>query len=289
MKTALFKEPLLHFAIAGAVLFVGYSVLNRDNPGPSITAPIHIDDGEVRWLQETFASQWQRPPSETELFALIDGLVEEELLAREAVTLGLDQDDTIVRRRLAQKMAFLIDDSARVAEPADAELRAYYATKANSFLAPAHVSFQQIYFSPNHRPDAASDARAALAAIPVAADPAAIGDPIALEPEFLDLDRQAVAGLFGEGFADAVFKLAPGTWAGPVNSAYGLHLVQVTAVTPPASPPFEAVRTKVLEEWRHEKEAAAKSAYLASLREKYGVIIDAEIEALPLPTAEPTR
>ena len=155
-------------------------------------------------------------------------------------------------------------------------MRAYYATKANRFLAPAHVSFQQIYFSPNHRPDAASDARAVLAAIPVAADPAAMGDPIALEPEFLDLDRQAVAGLFGDGFADAVFKLAPGTWAGPVNSAYGLHLVQVTAVTPPTLPPFEAVRTKVLEEWRHEKEAAAKSAYLASLREKYGVIIDAE-------------
>ena len=231
-------------------MFAGYNVLSRDDPPPSTTAPIRVDDGEVRWLRETFASQWQRPPTETELFALVDGFVEEELLAREALALGLDQDDTIVRRRLAQKMAFLLDDAARLVKPADAELRTYYATKADRFLTPARVSFQQIYFSPNDRPDAASDARAALKAIPVAANPEAVGDPIALEPEFPDLDRQAVAGLFGEEFADAVFGLATGTWAGPVNSAYGLHLVRVTAVTPPTLLPFEAVRTKVFEEWR---------------------------------------
>jgi hypothetical protein len=284
----LIRDPLLHFVVAGAMLFAAYELLSHDDPGQA-AGPVHIGDGDVRWLSETFASQWRRAPSAAELRTLVDGLVEEELLAREARALGLDEDDTVVRRRLAQKMAFLVDDTARLAEPGDEELRAFFAAHPDRFRKPARVSFAQVYFSPERRRDVAADARAALAAIPAAAEAGAVGDPIPLDPAFRELDRGAVAGLFGEAFADAVFRLAPGRWAGPVASGYGLHLVRVSAVTPAALPAFEAVRAEVLAEWRREQEAAARAGFLARLREKYGVIVEAGIDAAPAPQRGPAQ
>ena len=117
----LYRDPLLHFALAGALLFAGYSLVNRGETNASATNPVHISQGDVRWLKETFADQWQRSPTDDELRGLVAGFLEEQLFAREAKTLGLDQDDTIVRRRLAQKLAFLVDDTSRAVEPSDEE------------------------------------------------------------------------------------------------------------------------------------------------------------------------
>ena len=127
-----YRDPLLHFAVAGALLFVGYALMNRGETDPPSTEPVHIGNGEVRWLKETFANQWQRTPTDDELSGLVAGFIEEELLAREAKTLGLDQNDTIVRRRLAQKLTFLVDDTSRVAEPSDEDLRQFYDTNARA-------------------------------------------------------------------------------------------------------------------------------------------------------------
>ena len=88
-----YRDPLLHFAVAGALLFVGYALMNRGETDPPSTEPVHIGNGEVRWLKETFANQWQRTPTDDELSGLVAGLIEEELLAREAKTLGLDQNE----------------------------------------------------------------------------------------------------------------------------------------------------------------------------------------------------
>lgn len=276
---------MLHFVVAGAILFAGYELINRGEMNPPVTAPVHIGEGDIRWLKDTFANQWQRPPTEDELRGLVAGFLEEELFAREAQALGLDQNDTIVRRRLAQKLEFLIDDTSRIVAPTDAELRRFYDANAERFRTEARVSFTQLFFNPEKRQHAESDARAALVSISgTGADGARIMcDPILLENEFHEVDEQTVSKMFGADFARAIFLLKPGSWAGPVKSGYGVHLVRVTDPSPATQRPFEEVRPKILEEWRHQQETEAKAVYLSKLREKYGVVIDGSVSRLLVP------
>ncbi len=286
-----YRDPLLHFAVAGALLFVGYALMNRGETDPPSTKPVHIGNGEVRWLKETFANQWQRTPTDDELSGLVAGFIEEELLAREAKTLGLDQNDTIVRRRLAQKLTFLVDDTSRVAEPSDEDLRQFYDTNPKRFRVEPRVSFTQIFFNPARRQHAETDAKAALVLISTAygSDHAAtMGDPTLLETEIHDVDAQTISNLFGTDFARSVFLLKPGPWAGPVKSGYGVHLVQITNLRPATLRPFQEVRPKVLEEWRRQRENQTKAQYLGKLREKYGVVIDDNVSPpLPASPSEP--
>jgi PPIC-type PPIASE domain len=279
----LHHDPLLHFAVAGALLFAGYTLINRGETDTSPTDPVRVGEGEVLWLKETFANQWQRQPTGEELGGLVAGLLEEELLAREAKTLGLDQNDTIVRRRLAQKLAFLVDDTSRVAEPNEEDLRQFYATNAERFRVEPRLSFTQIFFNPTRRQHAESDAKAALVLISTADGnhrATTIGDPTLLETEFHDVDPRTISNLFGADFARTVSMLKPGSWAGPVKSGYGVHLVRVTDRRPEMLRPFEEVRPKVLQEWRREREKLTKARYLRKLREKYGVVIDDRISPL---------
>ncbi|MGZ5477604.1 MAG: peptidylprolyl isomerase [Thermoanaerobaculia bacterium] len=284
----LLRDPLLHFVIAGAILFAGNELMNRSELNPSAIEYVHIGEGEIRWLKDTFANQWQRPPTEDELRGLVAAFLEEELFAREAKALGLDQNDTIVRRRLAQKLTFLVDDTSRIVEPTDEELRRFYHTNAERFRGQARITFSQLFFNPEKRQHAESDARAALVSISATGsdDAAAMGDSIPLENEFYEVDEQAVSNVFGADFARAIFLLKLGSWTGPVKSGYGVHLVRVIDLSPATLRPFGEVRQKILEEWRHQQEVEAKAAYLGKLREKYGVVIDDSVSRLlaPLPT-----
>jgi hypothetical protein len=281
----LLRDPLLHFVIAGAILFAGYELMNRSELNPSSTHPVHIGEGEIRWLKDTFANQWRRPPTEDELRGLVGGFLEEELLAREATALGLDQNDTIVRRRLAQKLSFLVDDTSRIVEPTDVEFRRFYDANAERFRRQARITFAQLFFNPEKRQHAESDARAALVSISTTGsnDAVAMGDPILLENEFHEIDEQTISKVFGADFAQAIFLVKPGSWAGPLKSGYGVHLVRVTDLRPATPSPFEEVRPKILEEWRHRQEIEAKAAYLGKLREKYGVVIDDSVSRLLSP------
>lgn len=282
----LLKDPLLHFAAAGAIMFAAYAIINRGEMIPPATDPIQISEGDIRWLKDTFSNQWRRPPTEDELSGLIAGFLEEELFAREAKALGLDQNDTIVRRRLAQKLMFLVDDTSRIVEPANAELRRFYNVNAKRFQVEARVTFTQLFFNPEKRQHAESDARAALMSIIATGTDgaAAIGDPILLEDEFHEVDEQTVSNVFGVDFAQKVFSLDLGRWAGPVKSDYGVHLVRLTDLTPATLRPFEVARPEVLKEWRHQREAEAKAAYLSKLREKFGVVIDNSAVRLVAPS-----
>jgi len=279
----LLKEPLLHFVVAGAFLFAGYAWLNREQADGNGIEPVQIGDGEVRWLKETWANQWLREPDTHELQGLVADLVTEELLAREAREMGLGENDTIVRRRLAQKLKFLIEDTSRQVEPTDDELRQFHAANPVRFQTAARVSFRQIFFNPEKRKDANADARAALVELQAAGRSqlaATVGDRLLLDAEFSDADEQAVSSVLGPDFARAIFALKPGAWKGPLESAYGVHLVSIADLTAARLRPFEDVRDKVLVEWRREKERLAQRDYLARLREKYGVILDESVKAL---------
>jgi hypothetical protein len=200
--------------------------------------------------------------------------------------MGLGENDTIIRRRLAQKLKFLVEDTARLIEPGEAELRAYYEANAALYQPFARLTFKQIYFNPERRKDPVSDAHAALARLSDTGNhniEAAAGDRFLLDRQFADVDEQSVSAVFGPEFSRTVFALEAGEWRGPVKSGYGDHLVFVVAKTPAKNRAFEEVRDRVLEEWRAEQQQAVNLDYVDRLREKYGVVFDDSAKALLSP------
>lgn len=282
------KDPLVHFAVAAGLLFAGYQFFGRSETIESSSQPVHIGEGEIQWLQKTFANQWQRPPTPHELTSLTANLLEEELFAREAKSLGLDQNDTIVRRRLAQKLDFLIADTSRITEPKEADLTSFYAKHADRFKTAPTISFRHIYFSPAKRSDAQADARAALVLISTGdTAPDQIGDSLLVDAEFTDSDFQTVSSLFGPDFAKAAFAMPEQEWVGPVPSGFGLHLVVVKKRRPSEMRPFDQVLEEVAGEWRRQKEGEIRAAYVAKLKDKYGVDIADSVMPLIEPSSLP--
>jgi parvulin-like peptidyl-prolyl isomerase len=277
---------LLHFLLISAVLFGAYAWRNRAGPGGHKIRQVRVSEADVLWLRETWAKQWQREPTRDELRGLVTEFLKEELLAREAREMGLDQDDIVVRRRLAQKVDFLVQDTSQLVEPTEEDLRNFYAAHPERFSEPARVSFTHVYFSREKRNDAAADAKAALAELSRAGEEGALavapqtGDRLLLDPDFRDVDQQDVAGQFGEKFAAALFALPAGCWRGPIESGYGLHLVRVLGQTPARAREFADVRLQVLDRWREERRQESNRGYFAGLLKKYDVVVDATVRPL---------
>jgi parvulin-like peptidyl-prolyl isomerase len=294
------KEPLLHFLVIGAALFGAYAWLNRD--GDAGVRQVRLAESDVSWLEETFALERQRQPSEEELRALVRGFVKEELLARQAQELGLDKDDIVVRRRLAQKMTFLLQDNSRRAQPSDDDLRRLYEaqrgqtqdnqTQGNQlpseprtmFTRP-RISFTQIFFSRDQRKDAAADARQALERLSLpdpdsAAPTADLGDRISIKAEFRNTEERAVANQFGAKFAARLFELAPGPWQGPLESSQGFHLVRITQLTPAQLRPFDEIKGELVEMWHEQNQRESEERYFVEQLKKYRVVPDESVKAL---------
>ena len=289
----LLREPLLHFLIVGAVLFGAYAWLDRgeDSANRSRSQPVHIGEGDVRWLRESWTRQWRREPTHAELHGLVADLLKEQLLAREARELKLDENDIIVRRRLAQKLTFLIEDTLRLAEPTENDLQQIYVANLDRFKTDARVSFMHVYFNPTGRDDPAADAKRALLELSEADGTeraGVMGDRSLLESAFHDVNEPAVTAVFGPDFARAVLALMPGAWSGPIASGYGLHLVRVSALREPQARPLAEVRAQVLEDWRREQGKAANEQYLAGLRSRYDVIVDESVKPLLLGSSATT-
>jgi len=274
------KEPLLHFIVLGGLLFATYDWLSGG--GVEEARVVRMTSAEVTWLRETWARQWQRAPSEEELRGLVADYLKEELLAREAKEMGLDENDTIVRRRLAQKMEFLVQDTTRLAEPGDEELRRLYESRRDRYQAPARISFGQIYFKTK---ESAEQGLGQLSARPAGE----LGDQTMLERDYVGVDEQAVASLFGNGFAQTVFSLEPGQWQGPLGSGYGFHLVKISERVDPKPRTFEEVRSNVLEEWHRVQQTKVNEQFLAALVKKYDVVVDESVRPLIGPFAKVER
>jgi hypothetical protein len=286
------KEPLLHFLAIGAVLFGAYAWLNRDG-GDAGGRQVRLAESDVRWLRETFVLQSQREPTEEELRALVRDFVKEELLARQAQELGLDKDDIVVRRRLAQKMTFLLQDESRRAAPSDDDLHRLYQERRSQapgeprtlFTRP-RISFTHIFFSRDQRADAAADARQVLRELShpdATAVSAALGDRVSIKWEFRNADERAVANQFGAKFAAKVFELAPGPWQGPIESTQGLHLVRITELVPAQLRPFDEIREQLIELWHAQNQRESEERYFAGLLKKYQVVPDESVKALAGP------
>ncbi len=272
----LLREPLVHFLLLGAALFLVYAWRSPDVPTEEPSRRVPFGEGDVRWLRETWTLQWQREPTLAEMRALVREYLREELLAREARELGLDKDDTYVRRRLAQKVEFLVKDTSRLVEPTDDELRTYFDAHAERFRGEPRVSFTQVYFTREHHVEAV----ATLARLEAGANPMEQGDVSLLEAEFRETTHQGVSAQFGPKFADAVLALEVGGWKGPIESGYGFHLVRVTGATAAKAREFAAVRGQVLELWREDKERDDSAKYFARLLQKYDLVVDESVKPL---------
>lgn len=279
----LLKEPLLHFLVIGTALFGMYTWKNRGAGETNPVIQVRISEGDVLWLMKTWTQQWHREPTCEELCGLVTEFLKEELLAREAREMGLDENDTIVRRRLAQKLEFLILDTSRFAEPTDDDLRRFYEKNLESFRDASKISFTHIYFNCDQRTDAEVDAKVALAELSHSNAPAKItdmGDRLLIDSEFQNVDEQTVSVQFGKDFAHTVFTIKQGEWQGPIESSYGLHLVRVSEMKPFRQRELAEVRTRVLDLWREQRQHEDKERYFTGLLKKYNVVIDERVKPL---------
>jgi hypothetical protein len=271
------REPLLHFLLLGAALFVAYQLLQRSG-GSSGPREIVVTLGQIEQLAAGFSKVWQRQPTADELVGLVRDRVREEIYCREALALGLDRDDTVIRRRLRQKMEFVSDDIAALAEPTDADLEEYLRAHPDAFRVEPRCTFQQLYLDPQkHAENLAGDVALLLERLDQAgaeADLTAMGDSLMLEPRFAGLTTQDVAQQFGEPFALALGRLEPGRWQGPVESGYGVHLVFVSERTEGRLPALAEVRDAVRREWDNARRIAANEAFYQELLKRYTVTIE---------------
>jgi len=272
----LLREPLLHFLLAGIALFLVYEVVR----GGVSDAPrdIVITEPRVEAMAASFATVWMRPPTAEEIKGLVDDYIAEEIYYREAIAMGLDQDDTVIRRRLRQKMEFITEDAAAASEPTDAELQAYLARQPEKFVSPASLTFRQVYFSTEKRGDLARpQAEQLLGELQAGrgpADVAAAGDPTLLPPDMQSASPQTIANAFGSDFAAQVAEAPVGQWSGPLQSGFGLHLVFVDERVADALPAFEQIRPIVLREYQSEQRTLSSKKLLDSLRAKYDIRIE---------------
>ncbi len=265
------REPLVHFFALGALLFVLHAVVG--DPTARSRERIVVTRGQIEQLATTFARIWQRPPTRRELDGLVEDWIRSEVAYREALALGIDEGDVIVRRRLRQKLEFLTEDATE-ATPTDDELRAYLAEHPDDFRTPARATFTQVYLSPARRDDAAADARTLLARLDDAADPGDLGDPLLAPRELVDAPRTEVESVFGTAFADAVETAPVGRWSGPVESGYGVHLVNVARRTDGTVPALEEVRPAVVREWQNARRTRLLDEAYQRLRAQYEIVVE---------------
>lgn len=272
----LLKEPLLHFLAIGAALFLWFQWSGAGS-GPTSTR-IVLSSGQIEHLAAGYTKAWRRPPTEAELKGLIDDWVREEIAVREAMAAGLDRDDTVIRRRLRQKLEFLQEDAADTAAPTDAQLQAWLEANAGAFRTEPRVSFRQVYFSKDKRGRSAeADATSALAQLAKAGTQAVadrFGDATTLPPELDGAARRDVVQTFGEDFATRIDKAEPGVWTGPIASGYGLHLVLVSRRMPGDLPPLAAIRPAVERQYAADRRASQLAAMYERLLSRYTVVIE---------------
>jgi hypothetical protein len=282
----LLREPLFHFLLLGALLFAVYRSYSPDGEGGAGSTRIVLSLDDLVQQAQLFQAQWRRPPTAEEFSAMVENRVREEVLYREALATGLDADDEIVRRRMAQKMKFLAEDVAESYEPTEDSLRAWFERHASQFAEPKRLSFRHLYFSPDRRGVRAEpDARRALARVKGQPEATTLGEGLSdrfmFQEYYRDQTPETLRREFGPDFARTVDSLPVGSWQGPVQSGLGWHLIFVDASIPGRAADYANVKDEVRTAWlAEEKEVAWDKAY-RKMRARYTVLLPAMPDSLP--------
>jgi hypothetical protein len=273
--TRLLREPLVHFLVLGAALFVVFGLAGKSTGGAP--GKIVVTKTQIEALASGFARTWQRPPTADEVDGLIQDRVREEIYCREAIALGLDKDDPVIRRRLRQKMEFVSEDAATEPEPKESDLQAYLAAHADTFRIEPRITFRHVYLDPARHQTLAADARRLVDELNASgreADISHVGDRFLLDHTFDAVPADVIAKQFGETFAAKLGELPLGRWQGPIESGYGAHLVYVVARVPGRNPELIDVRDAVRREWANAQRLEANEAFYRGLQKKYRVSIE---------------
>jgi hypothetical protein len=265
-RRAWWREPLVHFVVLGGLVFFAHRVLFGTAPSEYVAA----EDAPLEQIrQDWFAVKGAFPSAEEEA-ALVHEWVDDEILYRRAIELGLDQNDTIVRRRLVQRMRFFLEDTHRIESPTDTQLQAWLEQHPHKFAMPAKVSFMHRFFSRGKRgAELAADARSVLETLQDDSKAVVESDPFFRGSTFEDITPAEIKRAFGTEFGESIADLPLGQWMGPVKSSYGLHLVYVRNRTSAEAPKLETVRDKVEKDWMQAERDRHNEEALARLRARY--------------------
>jgi hypothetical protein len=271
------KEPLIQFLLIGACIYGLYEW--RGTPVDDVTdSTIIVDAVRIEAFVGQWEKRWNRPPTRLELDGVINSFVREDILYRQALAMGLDEDDPITRRRMAQKLEFLTSDVALFKEPTSGELEQYFESHRARYRDADRITFSQVFFDPDLRDESTlDDAAEMLARLQTAGVPDAAmldaGDRFMLQSYFQEASELEVRRELGSGFAQAVMQLEPRQWHGPVLSGFGVHLVYVHELQHAAPPVFEDVEQSVLEDWQEQQQEKFNAEFYESLKSRYDIVI----------------
>lgn len=269
---AALREPLVHFLIAGAAIFLFYAW--RGVPADPASRTITINEEQVSRLAATWAQTWKRAPREQEIDALIREYIKDEVYSREALRLGLDQDDPIIRRRLRSKMEYLARAAAEEAVPDTATLQAWLDAHPARYASDAKISFDQIYLGQGDAATIKARADAALRDPALRGEWRALAAPLSLPASVEGATSAAITRDFGEGFAAELARRPVSGWTGPLMSGFGAHLVRVRAVAAGTRPELATVRQRVENDWRAETARQREERAYQTLLDAYDIRIE---------------
>lgn len=286
--TAWLEEPLLHFALIGALIWGLYGFFGSSEQEAEDERVVRISAAEVEWLAESFTSRWNRPPTREELDGLVEARVEEEVLYREALAMGLGEDDQVIRRRLGQKLEFAISDLLTPPVPERAELEAWFRERVDEYTPPPRYWLTQIYLNPERRGDEvlgdAERLRDELNGMEASSEELRmLSDSLMLESNFTGYTAAELTRHFGRSFVDELRTLELGVWHAPVLSGYGVHVVRIAEVVVASPPEFDAVAERVRADWMQSQRDALNAQYRDSLMTAYEI----EVEEVSVPLLEP--
>jgi hypothetical protein len=275
----LVRQPLVHFLVIGLALGVALQWFgNRQETGPDTT--IRISAVDIARADAEWRSRWKRPPTQQELEGLVKARIREMVLYREAVAMGLDRDEPVIRRVLVQKLESIAKDLIELSlSPTDQDLEQYFEEHTERYRPASLITFTHAFVDPDARGDRAiEDAEKMVAELRSLGHGAGgadrYGDPFMLQRYYPEKERQRVASLFGAGFADTVFDLPTGGWHGPVLSGYGLHAVYVHNRTDFPVPPLAEVLERVRQDWVDDNRRRIVDQYFADMMARYEVVIE---------------
>ncbi|MGL6270034.1 MAG: peptidyl-prolyl cis-trans isomerase [Chitinophagaceae bacterium] len=266
------RQPLFHFLLIGAVLFaLYYSVNSTESKKDSIV----IDDEQVSRIEMLFEKEWNRKPTKEELKGLLDKYIQQEVYYRKALTMNLDHNDEIIRRRLDQKLRFVTNDLAIMKEPSEDELKSFYTANKKSYLLPRQYSFSHVYFNPDKRPNPKKDATATLEKLPATdANLSALtknGDPFPFSYQLDSLSTKDIAREMGDAFADTLKSLPIQKWTGPILSGYGVHLIFIREMKEMIEPPFSQIKEEVLKDYQYHMQQVYNDQLYKDFRKDFDI------------------
>lgn len=286
MLRKILSEPLVHFLFIGMALFILYQVVS---PGDKSDREIVVTEATLNMLSQRHAAVWLRQPTPAELQDLVDNYIREQILYREGVAYGLDQDDPVIQRRVVQKLDVLSEETGSLTPPTDAELEEYLQKNAASYALPPVFDYQQVMFDPvRHGASLDAELASALAALNAGADPAKLGDSSLLPARGTAIPLDRLVREYGDEFANAVAALPVGLWQGPVRSGFGVHLVRIDNRIEARPVSLAEVRAAVERDWENERRRSTREAFYQALKKTYDIRIEASLPvALSETGAEP--